>query len=475
MRPIKIRDNLLGRRARIRRNRVRVGVLIAVLAMIAGTVWLVSFLRQANNVSAPTMESLLMIEPPRIVIPAGLDEYLSPEADGGADADQESGIPQEVHGEVQRGEPLFTALQRKGVPTHSIQPVINSVGELYDFRRSRVGDMYDATLDDEGTILSFRYQATPEVAYEARLVAPGEYQATRVEVPLDIEQHTVALTLQGSLYNTIKNLGEKEELARKITEILQWDIDFSKDVRPGDSIRMIYERVNLNGHFLRYGRILAFEYHGMTANIRAYWFEAQEQSAFFSESGQPIKRMFLRAPVVYRRISSPFDLTRLHPVLKRVRPHLGVDYAADTGTPVRAVADGVVLFSGFRGASGQLVSLKHEHQFETGYAHMNSIARGITRGAHVRQGQIVGYVGSTGRSTGAHLHFSMKYQGHFIDPEDRAGSRLPPLEGRELQEFQRVRDRYQLELEELPAATYEPASKENKTKTKSAPTLGKSP
>jgi len=446
----KLQSDLLGRPARRRRRRRRlIGLAVIVLLFIAWRWGLHRKSIELATVSTST-ETLLPIEPPRIVIPPGLDEYLSPTDDKENKGRKANVVPSQVNGQVAAGESLFDALRQKGVPAHSIQPVVNSVGALFDFRRSRVGDTFDVELDPEGTILRFRYQSVPEVYYEARLIGPGEYEAVRAEVPLDIETFTMAATIEGSLYATVKNQGESESLARRITQVFQWDIDFSRDVRPGDAFRMIYERVNLNGNFLRYGRLLAVEYRGSRVSERAYWFEAEETSGFFTSEGQPLERMFLRAPCQYRRISSGFSLARMHPVLGRIRPHLGVDYAADTGTPVIAVADGVVDFVGAKGAAGNMVSLVHEHQYRSAYAHLHGFARGLKRGDRVRQGQVIGYVGNTGRSTGAHLHFAMKHKGQFIDPLKRSDQRMPGLKGRELQEFFRVRDRLQLELEEHP-------------------------
>lgn len=449
MRPIKLQPNLLGRPARRRRLRRRLLIVLAILGVVGLSY--AAVVRFGDTTPQQTMvsDALLAIEPPRIVVPPSLDEYLSPQEKDASDGEHGEGIPREVRGQVAQGQTLFDAMRKSGVPAHSIQPVVNSVGELFDFRRSRVGDVFEAELDSEGTILRFQYRSSPEVMYEARLIAPGEYQSLRVDVPLDIERRAVAVTLKGSLYGSMAQIDEGEDLARMISRVLQWDIDFSRDVRPGDGFRLIYERVNLNGQFLRYGRILAVEYRGSHVSERAYWFEAESGEGFYSSQGQPLRRMFLRAPTTYRFISSPFSLQRTHPVLGRVRPHLGVDYVADQGTPVYAVAEGIVRQAGRHGASGNLVTLDHADNYRTGYAHLHGVARGITRGKRVRQGQVIGYVGNTGRSTGAHLHFSMKHRGKFVDPEQRTGKRMPGLEGRELQEFLRVRDRLQLELEEL--------------------------
>lgn len=426
--------------------------MVALLVLIAIFGWRLTRKSAAPSLASPAVASdtLLNIEPPRIVIPPSLDEYLSGSVDGPNQAPTRRSHPREVSGQVVRGQAIFDALVQRDVPIHSIRPVVSAVAEHFDFRRSRVGDTFEAELDEEGTIIRFKYQSVPEVYYEARLVGPGEYQALRHEVALDIDVHTLVGTVTGSLYSTIRQLGESEELARRIVEVFQWDIDFSRDARPGDAFRVIYEKVSLNGQFLRFGRILAVEYRGARARERAYWFESETTKGFFSADGQPLERMFLRAPCTYRRISSGFNLARMHPVLGRIRPHLGVDYAADTGTPVRAVADGEIEFAGFRGAAGNMVAITHEHGYRTAYAHLHTIARGLKKKDRVRQGQIIGTVGNTGRSTGAHLHFAMKHNGEFIDPLKHRDQRMPGLRGRELQEFMRTRDRLQFQLEELP-------------------------
>lgn len=428
-------------------------MLVALLVVgVAIVAWRLTRTGPAPQLTSPTTgsETLLNLEPPRIVIPPSLDEYLAGTAEQpGAPAARRT-HPREVSGEVVKGQAIFDALTSRDVPVHSIRPVVNAVAEHFDFRRSRVGDTFEAELDDEGTILRFRYQSVPEVYYEARLVGPGEYQALRHEVALDVDTFTMVGTVSGSLYSTVRAHGESEELARRIVEIFQWDIDFSRDARPGDAFRVIYDKVSLNGQHLRFGRVLALEYRGARARERAYWFESEQTSGYFSADGQPLERMFLRAPCSYRRISSGFNLARVHPVLGRVRPHLGVDYAADTGTPVRAVADGEIESAGFKGAAGNMVAITHAHGYRTAYAHLHTIARGLKRGDRVRQGQVIGTVGNTGRSTGAHLHYAMKHNGVFIDPLKHRDQRMPGLRGRELQEFQRVRDRLQFQLDELP-------------------------
>ena len=444
-----VREDLLGRRRRRRLWWVRLWAVVLVAAgLIVWSWWQVRQRDQAELLRAEDTAALQSLEAPRIRLPIGLDEFLE-EPTVAAQTPVAGRYPSHVQGEVRQGQTLFAALTERGVPSHTIQPVVNAVGQLFDFRTARVGDRFEAALDDEGTITRFRYQTSPESVYEARLVGPGEYDAILTEIPLESELLSMATTIDGSLYRTITMNGEQSELARRITQIFQWDIDFSRDVRPGDAFRMIYEKLYLDGTFLRYGRILAIEYRGHRVRQTAFWFDEPGLEGYYTWDGEPLRRMFLKAPCQYRRISSGFNLQRVHPVLGVVRPHYGVDYVADTGTPVVAVADGVVDFAAFRGAAGNLVTLEHEHGYRTAYAHLHGFARGIERGARVRQGQVIGYVGNTGRSTGAHLHFGMKLNNRHIDPLAHANRRMPGLQGRDLHEYQRVRDRLRYDLDEL--------------------------
>lgn len=461
----RVDEDLLGRPRRRRRRRI-VLVALALLGVALLAARLLAGERDAGTRASAlgeNTESLEEIAPPQIRLPPGLDDYLDPDVD--TDEETNSGIPSYVSGEVQRGQTIFAALTERGVPPLTIQPVVNAVGELFDFRRSRSGDRFDAQLDAEGQITRFRYQVSPETVYEARLVGPGEYEAYLTEIPLDVEVFSLAATLEGSLFSTIREHGEQEALARKIVEIFQWDIDFSRDVRPGDAFRLIYEKVYLEGEFLRYGRILAIEYRGARARQAAFYFDNGEEGAYYTASGEPVERMFLRAPCRYRRISSRFNLERMHPVLGRVRPHYGVDYAADTGTPVYAAADGDVVLRDFQGAAGNIVAIRHPNGYRTAYAHLHGFADGLRVGQRVRQGDVIGYVGNTGRSTGPHLHFAMKRHGEFIDPLEHHDRRLEALSGRDLQEFERVRDRLRYQLEELilPQVDVEERAEEDAT------------
>jgi murein DD-endopeptidase MepM/ murein hydrolase activator NlpD len=359
-------------------------------------------------------------------------------------------VPSFVEGEIGRGETLTGGLVALGVPAESLHVPVHQLGQIFDFRRSQVGDRYSAELNADGEVLTLRYQTSPERVYEARRLDEGLYEARQAEVELDVTTHTVSGVVEGSLIAAIVAAGESESLAREVVEVFQWDIDFSRDVRAGDAFRIVFEKVALNGEFLRYGSILAAEYRGARASQVAFLNDDPEHEGYFTVDGEPLQRMFLAAPCRHRRISSRFDPDRYHPVLQRRVPHNGVDYAADTGTPVYAVADAEVTFVGFRGRAGNLVRLRHAHGYETAYAHLSRFARGLASGDRVRQGELIGFVGNTGMSTGPHLHFGMKLRGAWVDPLAHQGSRGARLTGRALRDFQRRQSQLQALLDEAP-------------------------
>jgi murein DD-endopeptidase MepM/ murein hydrolase activator NlpD len=358
--------------------------------------------------------------------------------------------PAHVRGTIESGVSLTAALARGGVPAAQIGPPVAALSRVYDFRRSQPGHTYEADLDPSGRVLRLRYQTRPELAWEARWRPDEGWTAGPVEFPIETHTRVLSGRVTSSFIAAVVEAGARDALAQKVVDVFQWDIDFSRQVQPGDVFRMVYEEVLLDGRFLRYGRVLAAEYRGRSVRADAFWFDDEAHAGYYSRNGERLERMFLAAPCRYRRISSRFDPNRIHPVLGVRRPHLGVDYAAPPGTPVHAVADGHVLFVGVRGGNGNLVTLRHDHGYESGYAHLQRFARGLRRGDRVRQGQLIGYVGSTGLSTGPHLHFGLKRNGTWIDPLAAEQTRGPPLSGRALREFQRRTAERLASLESVP-------------------------
>jgi murein DD-endopeptidase MepM/ murein hydrolase activator NlpD len=241
-------------------------------------------------------------------------------------------------------------------------------------------------------------------------------------------------------------LGEQSALATEFAKILAWDMDFSRHVHPGDEFSILYERMYTKGAdgksvYVRPGKILAGRYAGRSGeHTLVYYEDADGNGAYFRPDGSSIERAFLAAPLEFSRITSRFTNARRHPILNITRPHPGIDYAAPYGTPIFAVADGVVEFRSRAGASGNLIRIRHSGGFTSHYAHLSNFARGLNVGDKVRQKEIIGYVGSTGLSTGPHVCFRVKKNGQYVDPMRIAKPAGPAIEYDRIDHFRDVRD-----------------------------------
>ena len=340
-------------------------------------------------------------------------------------------------GTIEPGQTLFSALTERGAAPASAQRALVALSSKFDFRRSRVGHSWEASLQSDGTLVALKYQTSPERYLQATLGADATFSAVDVRVPVERRSQAVSIPIVGSLWESVEAAGLDAQLAQALATVFQWDIDFSQQAVVGDALRVVYERHFLDGKPYRLGDVLAAEYLGVKGTWVAFRSPEEDGTEYFNANGESLSKLFLAAPCRYRRISSRFDPDRLHPVLKIRRPHLGVDYAAPTGTPVRAVADGIVGFVGPKGGNGNLVSVKHGYGYESGYAHLSRFARGLKMGQRVEQGQVIGFVGNTGLSTGAHLHFGLKHDGKFVDPLERREIRRPALKGRQLAAYSR--------------------------------------
>jgi murein DD-endopeptidase MepM/ murein hydrolase activator NlpD len=282
----------------------------------------------------------------------------------------------------------------------------------------------------------------------------GALRGVRVEIPIERRRLDKGTYIAGTLGKSLEAIGLGTALAGLVTEAFGGRISFTRDTRAGDSVKIIVDEEYVDGQFLRYGAVQAIEYASeRIGKLQAYWYEPERgDGEFFDGNGRALHGGWLRTPVRYDHISSPFNLKRRHPILKRVMPHLGIDYSANTGTPVWAAADGTVTFAGPRGPNGNLVSLRHSNGFESHYAHLWKIGPTIRIGARLSQRQVLGFVGSTGRSTGPHLHFAMKRAGHFVDPASLLNGPGEPLAAAQLARFRATAERLRSELEGIELA-----------------------
>ena len=362
----------------------------------------------------------------------GFDE---PAEDPALTANWEDGEQVTVRGQLQKNQSVFLALQDRNLKPAAIHKVVSATGEEFNFRRSRPGDEWTAEVDTDGTIAKFTYQTSPEDIWETTLVGDGEYECEKIEVPVERKQSVISGVVSSSLWKAIENLGEDGSLIYRFADMFAYSIDFNAETQPGDKFAMVFEKIYLDGEFLRYGKILAGKYSGMSGEHYGFYYEAENgDSGFYDENGENLQRQFLKSPLASVRVTSTYG-KRYHPVLGRMKMHHGVDYGAPIGTPIQSVADGTVRFAGWKGANGRLIIIDHANGYRTLYAHLSKIEKGIRPGKRVTKKTVIGRVGNSGRSTGPHLHFGMKRHGKYVNPRKVDFARAEPLEGEEREKY----------------------------------------
>ena len=330
------------------------------------------------------------------------------------------------------------ALLRAGLTNDEAASIEGAAAELLDFRRCRPDDRIIFERDGDGKLLSFEYH--DESTSYVKVTHDGEtYAAERTEIPVRRDRVVRGGTVQSSLGEAVMRAQLDRTHAGLFVEIFDSKVNFSTAARAGDTFRVVLDEEFVDGRRLGYGQVRAIEYVGERAGtLRAFWFEANgRRGDWYGEDGRAIRGGWLRIPCRYDRISSPFDPRRMHPILRRIHPHNGVDFAAATGTPVYAAADGEITWAAAKGPNGNLVSIRHADGYTSHYAHLHRIQRGIRNGVRVEQRQLIGTVGTTGRSTGPHLHFGLKRNGRFVDPMVVINGPGPRLPGGQLTAFRR--------------------------------------
>ena len=280
------------------------------------------------------------------------------------------------------------------------------------------------------------------------------FTASVEEVPLTRHVVTTGGIIDSSLFAAGTAAGLRDITTMSLAEVFRWDVDFVLDLREGDSFRLVYEQLERDGRIVADGDILAAEFINEGKRYRAVrYVNAEGRADFYTPEGASLRKAFLKAPVQFSRISSVFNPARRHPVLNRIRAHRGVDYAAPTGTPVKAAGSGRVIYRGVKGGFGNVVEIEHSGKVVTRYGHLSRFAKGVGQGSKVEQGEVIAYVGSTGLATGPHLHFEYIERGVFVDPQKaiRRAQPGPPVQAAE-------RDRFALQTGALLAKLDAPAA-----------------
>jgi murein DD-endopeptidase MepM/ murein hydrolase activator NlpD len=266
--------------------------------------------------------------------------------------------------------------------------------------------------------------------------SPSGFQANVLQNPLATRARTISGTIDSSLFESVTAAGGHDRTALSLADIFGYDIDFVLDIRPGDTFTVTYTEVLQDGKYLQDGPVLAARFVNQGRQYLAVrYVDPSGNADYYSPEGRSLHKAFLRAPLEFTRVSSPFNLHRMHPILNTIRAHVGVDYAAPIGTPVKAAGDGRVLFAGVRGGYGNLVELDHSRGITTVYGHLSRFAHGLHPGQHVTQGEVIAYVGMTGLATGPHLHYEYRVNGVFKNPQTVKLPEALPIDGAERADF----------------------------------------
>jgi len=344
----------------------------------------------------------------------------------------------EIHeNTINRNEFLSDILLEYGVSYQAIAELETASKDVHDVRRLKAGDDYAVFLerDSAKTARYFIVETTPAdyVVY----VLSDSIHAYTGQKPIDIKIREASGEINSSLYQTIADNDLSPELALKLNEIYAWTVDFYR-IQKGDYFKVVFEEMFVEGERVGIGRILASEFSHRQEAFFAYRYEGTEIPDYYDETGESLRKAFLRAPLKFSRISSRYSRRRYHPVQKRWKAHLGTDYAAPTGTPIMATGDGTVIASAYGKYNGNYVKIRHNSTYTTQYLHMSR--RAVKKGEFVRQGETIGYVGSTGLATGPHVCYRFWRNGKQVDPYQQDLPPSEPLDEKYMTDFSQVVD-----------------------------------
>jgi murein DD-endopeptidase MepM/ murein hydrolase activator NlpD len=328
---------------------------------------------------------------------------------------------------VRSGQTLDGIFRQQGFPIALLHRILSLNGDTRGLTKIRPGEVFEFRTGASGEFRQMRYALDEERFLIVVADVADQLHADIIVREIAAEIAEAEGVIESSLFLAGKRAGLKDAMIMKLANIFGWDIDFVLDIRKGDRFMLVYEKLYRDGEFLRDGDILAATFINQGERFQAIHFEEGETSGYFAPDGRNMRKAFLRAPLNFSYISSGFNPRRVHPVLKRIRPHRGIDYFAPRGTPVYAAGDGTVVRSAYSKANGHHVFIKHAGSIETRYLHFTN--RAVKKAQKVKQGQTIGYVGSTGLATGPHLHYEFVVNGVHRNPRTVPLPKVEPLEG----------------------------------------------
>ena len=357
-----------------------------------------------------------------------------------------------IRGLIRRGDTISSLLGTVFSP-QEINELIRQCRDVYPLTKISVGQPYNLSLN-AGNFKRFVYEIDSS---DQLTICRNEngFSISREPISYTVEQAAVNGTIESSLFQAVVDIGESEGLAIQLADIFAWDIDFFQDIRVGDSFEVVVEKRYREGLPSGNGRILAASFTVQDQTYRAFYYQDGDQTpGYYDENGRSVRKAFLKAPLSFSRISSGFSMSRRHPVTNRVKAHPAIDYAAPTGTPIKTVGDGTVIFAAYKGYNGNCVKVRHPNGWITMYNHLSRFGKNIRAGRKVQQGQTIGYVGSTGLSTGPHLDFRMYRDGKPVNPLTVKSPPAVPISAVNMADFKAlVADRLALLDNQSPQTT----------------------
>lgn len=354
-----------------------------------------------------------------------------------------------IKDKVRKNQFLSEILRSYKVDYEKIDLLVKRSILIFDLRKIKAGNDYTVlcTNDSLNNVEYFIYEISPAsyVVFDLR----DSVHVHTGEKEIEIQVRTTSGIISSSLWNAMMDNNTDPGLASELSEIFAWTIDFF-GIQKGDSYKVIYEERFVEGKSIGVGKIHSAVFNNEGHPYYAFYYYQDSTGDYFDEKAQNLRRAFLKAPLQFRRISSRYSHSRMHPILKVRKPHLGVDYAADYGTPVHTVGEGTVVFAGKSGGAGNMVKVRHNGTYTTAYLHLSGFGRGIKRGAHVRQGDVIGYVGSTGRSTGPHLDFRFYQNGDPVDPLKVQSPPAEPVKKEHISGFYKMLSQARGRLDSIP-------------------------
>ena len=340
---------------------------------------------------------------------------------------------------IEKGDVLSKTFEQTKITNKEAFVVMQELKKYMNINRCKPDEFYEITYSsDTSTWTNFKYYQEGKYYYELNKSTDNIITSQKKELPTNKKTYEMAGTIETSLWQSMSDLNISADIILAYADVFAWQIDFLTDPRQGDEFKLIFSVETLEKkQTVVSTEILAGQYITATSvNTAIQFINSKGDEGYFDETGKSVKRAFLKAPLQFKRISSYFTKKRYHPILKYYRAHEGIDYAAPIGTPVSAIGDGVVTKSQYSGGYGNLVIIKHPNGYESYYGHLSKYGKGIKKGVRVKQGQVIGYVGSTGLSTGPHLDFRIKKNGKFFN---YLTMKMPPsytLTGKDKEDFE---------------------------------------